>query len=227
MKYLSILIFSISILGCSSGDGSGPLAPEPAVLVFPNNNEECNLGISVSDSQSKVIFKWNFAKNTTSYELNIKNLDTDTRLDPYLVTKNEMEVVLDKNTPYSWYVVSLNNESNETAFSETWRFYNSGEAVESHPPFPAEIIAPAMGSSVTGTSVSLEWKGFDLDNDIIGYEVVFDQTSPPTAVIGQTDATEQTITAPISPGNIYYWKIITLDSAENISKSPIFEFRSE
>jgi hypothetical protein len=224
-KILILTLITVLLYSCSKGGSDdGPSFPEVVNLVFPDNNQECNEGISVNATQSQVTFQWNASANTTTYDLVIKNLDTDATTTINSVT-TEATVTINKATPYSWHVVSKSDETPETAQSATWKFYNAGDAIQNYAPFPAELVAPTMGANLTGiTSVTLEWSGSDVDNDIIGYDVYFDTVTPPSTQVS-TDQTEKTNDVSVSAGNIYYWKVITKDAEGNNSESPIFEFR--
>jgi len=223
MKKFSVIFILLLLFNCSS-ENSGSTIPTPAALTFPDNNKECTTGIEVNATQSSVTFKWSASANTDSYDIIIKNLDTNSSL-TFSSTTNEKAITINKATPYSWYVISKSTTEIETAQSETWKFYNAGDGVQSYAPFPAELIAPAMGSNLTGvTTVTLEWLGSDVDNDISGYDIFIDTTSPPTTQLGGNQ-TETTIDAAVTAGNVYYWRVVTTDSEGNNSESEIFSFR--
>ena len=222
------------LYNCSSGgdDGGSTVTPPPptpdpptaAILTFPDDNEECTTGTEVNATQSSVTFTWQASQNTDLYDLVLKNLDTNSIL-TFSSSTNQIAIIINKGTPYSWYVVSKSNSVTQTATSATWKFYNAGDPVQSFAPFPADLVAPLMGANLTGVStVTLEWSGSDIDNDIVGYDIYFDTTSPPTTQLG-SNQTETTIEATVTAGNAYYWRVITTDSEGNNSESEIFEFR--
>ena len=218
------------LFNCSKSSDDGPTTPpvpEPpmaATLTFPNNNQECNQGVDVNATQSSVTFTWVASANTDSYEVKLKNLDAGTT-SSHSANTNELAITIKKGTPYSWYVVSRSTTSIETAQSDTWKFYNAGDAVQSYTPFPAELVAPTMGANLNGvTSVTLEWSGSDIDGDITGYEIYFETATPPMAQIGASQ-TATTIDATVAAGNVYYWRVVTTDAEGNNSQSEIFEFR--
>jgi len=230
MKKFIIILALTLLYNCStSSDGGGttppvPQAPAIAVLTFPDNNQECNQGIEVNATQSSVTFTWNTSANTDSYDIVLKNLDTGISM-TLSSTTNEKTITINKATPYSWYVVSKSTTSTETAQSAIWKFYNSGDPVESYAPFPVDLIAPLMGANLNGvTVVTLEWSGSDIDNDITGYDIFIDTSSLPTTQLGGNQ-TETTIDATVAAGNVYYWRVITTDSQGNNSESEIFSFR--
>jgi len=234
-RYLGVIIcFSILALACSSSDDGGgdpdpnpPVTidpPEAAALVFPEQDSECTEGSNFTPTQSDVPFDWNDAANTTSYELVLKNLDTQTTTE-HTSSTSQITLTIERGTPYSWYVISR-NDGNTTAQSSTWKFYNAGESVTSYAPFPAELVGPAMGSTLpsTATSALLRWTGSDVDDDIENYDVLFGTVNPPTVVVA-SDVTDSEYSVNVASGNTYYWQIITNDSEGNNSASEVFQFR--
>ncbi|RMZ49675.1 hypothetical protein EB822_11105 [Flavobacteriaceae bacterium PRS1] len=224
MKKVNIILTLLLILSCSKDEGN----PNPSAtsLIFPDNNQECNQGIDVSGTnRSTVTFRWSASAKTDSYDVFLKNLNTLSTISLSSLT-TELAITIDKGTPYSWYVISKNMKVLETAQSETWKFYNAGDPIASYAPFPADLIAPAMASTLTGiTSQNLSWSGSDIDNDIVSYDVYFDISNPPTALEGNTSSSNMDVT--VAAGNTYYWRVVTKDSQGNNSQSEIFEFRVE
>jgi hypothetical protein len=223
MKKVNIILTLLLILSCSKDEGN----PNPSAtsLIFPDNNQECNQGVDISATQSTVTFRWTTSTKTDSYDVFLKNLNTLSTISLSSLT-TELAITIDKGTPYSWYVISKNMKVLETAQSDTWKFYNVGDAIASYAPFPADLIAPAMGSTLTGiTSQNLSWSGSDIDNDIVSYDVYFDTVNPPVTLEGNTAASNIDVT--VAAGNTYYWRVVTKDSQGNNSQSEIFEFRVE
>ncbi len=200
--------------------------PDPlaAILVFPDNNTECNEGDVLNETQSSVTFRWNASQNTDTYELNLRNLNNN-NISQTNATTNEATITLLRGTPYEWFIVSKANATEVTASSETWKFYNQGPGIENYAPFPAVVIAPLRGSTVTSTGgiITLEWNGSDVDNDITEFDILFGTETTPSTLLGTTS--DSTIDATVVSGQIYYWRVITMDSEQNSSESEIFEFR--
>ncbi|HMC01124.1 MAG TPA: hypothetical protein VKN14_08830 [Flavobacteriaceae bacterium] len=234
MKTLNkILMFAIAftIINCSSGGSGGDDSPDPmpitppsaATLEFPLNNSECTEGTNATTTESTITFDWSDSNNTDSYQLVLKNLETQSTSN-HSSNVSEVDITLLKGTPYSWYVISRNSGT-QTAQSSTWKFYNAGEAVTSYAPFPAELVAPNMGSALDSniSNVLLEWNGSDVDDDIAEYEVLFGTDNPPTTSQGVVSASN--IDVNVTSGNTYYWIVITKDSQGNSSTSEIFQFK--
>ena len=230
---MSLLIIT-SLVGCSKG-GSGDSLPTPppiehlgtptsSQLSSPANNTLCLTAESVSATQSVVTFKWGESDNTDSYELHIKDLISGEEM---VKTANavSLKVNLDVNRPFSWYVVSKSNKVNDVAKSLTWKFYNSGPAVENYAPFPASDLSPALGASVIAVDgkMSFSWTGKDVDDDIQDYDVYLGQDiSSLTLINGAITGTELNNVAVQS--GVYYWKVVTRDKVGNVSETSVYSF---
>lgn len=227
-KILPLCLLAVLItISCNNDDEQTDMVndedlPAAATLIFPLNNTECNEGIIVSDTETDVLFQWEKAKNTSSYLLTITNLNNGSSREINTVS-NEFLIRILRGTPYSWVVKSKASIGNATADSETWKFYNAGLPEESHPPFPAELVSPIMGSAIESGTVSLQWNGSDVDNDIASYTVLFDTVEIPILPAGNT--TTNSMNVEVESGKVYYWKVISTDANGNSSDSEIFQFK--
>ena len=227
------VLLVLSCGGSDGGDGGNPnpqppviQAPSAATLVFPEDNTECNISEVVSDTQSTVPFEWNASENTDSYRINITNLNTNVLVISNTVPNPEAMITLERGTPYSWFVVSQANGTNETATSSIFRFFNEGPGIENYAPFPAEAVNPTRGATVaTTTTVNLTWSASDIDNDALSFVVLFDTNENPTTEVGSL--AESSLEVTTAPGTTYFWRVVTTDSANNSSQSEIFQFRVE
>ncbi|NNF18691.1 MAG: hypothetical protein HKN61_02850 [Flavobacteriaceae bacterium] len=227
-----IVMFAGILWSCSGGDSGGnpppppaPTVPDPsaATLVFPDNNTECNEGEILNENQSRVTFRWNNAQNSDTYEVNLRELNSGNTSN-FNSNTNSADITITRGAPYEWFVVSRANGTAATANSATWKFYNEGPGITNYAPFPAEAVNPARGANIDATSsVSLEWSGSDVDNDIVSYDVFFGTDPDPVTL--QENTTETTLTVDISTDTVYYWKVVTNDSAGNSSSSEIFQFK--
>lgn len=223
MKRL-LLIISVVLISCGGDDGPPP-SPEGALLVFPLQNSECTTGVSVNETLSQVTFEWMAANNTDFYTLNVVNLETNT---PQTITTGSTSAILsiEKGAPFSWSILSSNSNSDETATSENWLFYNAG-ALTTYPPFPAQIIRPKSGASVQKSAdnqVALQWLGSDVEDDISTFEIYFSDDNPPALFATENASTTQ-INVSVVSGVTYYWSVVTTDSEGNTSDSGIFDFK--
>ena len=220
--FISILLISCGSGGeDDSGGGGGPIDPPPtpqrpskAVLSKPDNNTEC-LEVDA------VKFEWNSSENTTSYTINVKNLLTN-EIVSNTTTSTSADITLDKGNPYSWYVISTNSTS-FVAESDKWKFYLSGEALKNHAPFPAEILTPKPGSSVSSGSVSLSWTFSDIDaNDTHSFDIYLDQNDATKKIISNYGARKRTVS--LNTPGVYYWRVVTIDNHGTSSDSGISTF---
>jgi hypothetical protein len=225
VKILAPVIVIMTLISCRKKNNPDPISqgdPSAATLVFPDNNLECTEGTVVNDTQSTVIFQWQASANTSSY-VNLKNLNT-TSSSSINSNTNEASITLERGVPYEWFVVSKSNGSNATAQSDTWRFYNAGGSTANYAPFPASALSPTRGQTVSAScSIDLEWEGNDVDNDLTEFEVFFGTTNDPITSLGTT--AQSSISATISSGTTYYWRVISKDAAGNSSESDVFDFK--
>ena len=222
-KLLLLICLPIFIQSCS--DESLAESPTMAKLIFPFENSLCNEGTNITPTESTVLFEWEEGVFTDNYELILKNIDSGVETS-YLTSNTEIPIVLSRGSPYEWYIISTSNSVSESAQSSTWRFYNAGDATESYAPFPAEILSPAMAETLTTSAITitLDWNGSDIDNDIIGYDVYFGTSTTPSILL--SDLNESILNnVSIASNTIYYWKIITKDSRGNSSDSGVFQFK--
>ena len=226
MRKVTCSFLSLFVLAsCSKENSRNFGAPESAVLLQPAANEACTNGKIVTNETSIISFKWNASDRTEKYELHINNLEKSTEL-TLETTSTSMEVPLESNQPYSWYIISRSSRNSAEGRSETRRFYNSGEGKTSYAPFPAEIVAPFMGQILSNTNgkVSLDWTGSDADNDLSAYDVYFGTGSNDLAPL-KTALTESILTdVEVQPGNTYFWKIISRDLKGNTASSGVYQF---
>jgi hypothetical protein len=200
--------------------------PEPAILLGPQNNNNCNTAIVVNDQQSQVNFSWQEAQHTDEYELVVRDLltNTDTK-------KNSIRLftsmVLERGKQYSWWVNSLSDQKETVGKSEIWTFYLEGLQNSSHFPFPAKLISPENNAQVSleNGAFTLRWEGVDLDDDIISYDIYIG-TDPDELQLRVENHTINSISANLMADQIYYWKVTTRDDEGNVSNSLVGSFRT-
>ncbi len=238
---LMILIAATYMVGCSSDSDiadSEPetlpeneievpvAAPSSAKLIFPVDNTECIEGEIENDQYSNVKFQWSTAENTDGYNIRIRNLRTNHTTSAE-TTENYMIISILRGTPYEWYVISTADGTNETSSSQRWQFYNAGLSEVLYAPNPAQLVYPENKSIkvYSQDDTRLRWKGYDMDGDILEYEVYFgteNQPSVPMAVL--SDTIYSAMLEKEDAGKTFYWKIRTIDSHGNSSMSQIHSF---
>lgn len=222
---LSLVFLALAFVNCGgSSDEEVIEKPSASTLKTPLKDTECQTGTVFSETESDVPFEWNAAANTTKYTLIVTNLNDKTSKQKD-VSSNSTTLRLVRGVPYSWKVLSKSSTTTITATSDSWKFYNAGLGVTNYAPFPAEVASPTIGSN-TQKTVTLKWTATDIDNDITKYEVYLGTTNPPTVLQAITTA-QQTAELTLLANTIYYWKVVTIDSKNNSSTSPIFDFKTQ
>lgn len=228
-KKLTLSIGASLLWACSGGDISAP-APEAFELTFPENNSLCLEGQVQNALQSQVRFRWTYSSNATGYELTVINLMTNER-NTYNTTETRQNVVLNHDEPYIWKVTAQGEDANVTLESETWKFYLAGEAETTYAPFPAELISPRSGSTVTlvdGAAV-LNWSVNDVDNDLRTIKIYLDTDSTADTLLQTVDyaQADQQISTELEDGTLYYWRVEAIDAEGNVSDSGTYTFRTQ
>lgn len=229
-KTLLVFITSVLLISCSNDDGdTSPTfdtTPGQAVLLAPLNNQQCEVG-EVTDDQAVVSFSWEASSDTEKYDLEIVNLVTDNVTLNIGLPTNSTNVTLLRGYPYSWKVTSRNSGDVVTE-SEVWKFYLAGEGESNTVPFPATLLSPSSGATVTPTDgkVTLEWVSSDSDGDEVTFTVFADTVDGNQDVPeAWQDITEDSFEISVAPGTIYYWHIETSDGI-NTSISATYTFRT-
>jgi len=239
MKKLTYLFFVLILVSCGGSDdggGDGGVDPSPAqpgavTLTAPTNGKVCETGTSTSDSKSNVGFSWQASSNTSTYDLQVTNLNTSAVVNKTGLTSTNSTVELDKGQPYIWKVISKNTSTTQTGTSTSWKFYLAGQGIKNYAPFPAELKTPLSGSTVSRSSdgkVTFSWEGSDPDEgDELKYTLYVDKTdgkqSPPSDL---TNISAKTADVALDAGTLYYWRVKTSDGT-NSSFSIVYSFRTQ
>ena len=231
-NFKALLVFAASVffISCSDDDGGKPRytsTPGEAVLIAPLNNQECEIGEVIGD-QAVVLLNWEASSETEKYDIVVENLITHNMILTIGLPENYTTVTLLRGYPYAWTVTSRNSGDSETA-SETWKFYLSGDGESNTVPFPATLLSPASGVTVTPANgkVTLDWESSDADGDAVTYTVYADTIDGNQEVPEEWKGiSESTIDIDVQPGTIYFWHIETSDGI-NTSFSQTYTFRTE
>lgn len=200
--------------------------PEPALLIGPKNNDNCNTAIRVSDQQSQVNFSWQEALHTDEYELVVRDILTN--IDQKKLTlRFTSSIVLQRGKQYSWWIHSKSEQTENITKSEVWTFYLEGLPTSSHFPFPAKLISPENNVQVSleNGSLTLRWEAVDLDNDIESYDVYLG-VDPDDLSMEAENLTSNSHTFTLNSDRYYYWRVATRDREGNVSYSGIGVFRT-
>tara|TARA_A100000164_G_scaffold209099_1_gene185337 strand:+ start:45 stop:770 length:726 start_codon:yes stop_codon:yes gene_type:complete len=237
-----VFIFSLLLISCSGGGGDGdsgggggdpppPSPPGDVTLTAPTNGKVCETGTSSSDTKSNVDFSWSASTNTSTYDLQVTNLNTSSAINKTGLSTTNTTVELDKGQPYIWKVISKNTSTTQTGTSSSWKFYLAGHGITNYAPFAAELKSPASGSTVSRSSdgkVTFSWEGSDPDQgDQLKYTLYVDKTDgkqSPTSDL--SDITSKTVDVALDGGTLYYWRVKTSDGT-NSSFSIVYTFRTD
>lgn len=214
--YLVSLLFSCS----KSSDQPAPApvdlkAPTAVSLLKPENSSICLTGDVQSSFSSDVIFSWQPSADAETYDVEVKNLINNTTTIQNNIKGDKATINLFRGVPYSWQVVSKSSRTKLTSTSPSWNFYLSGNGITQYAPFPAKIIYPASGATVSANlgKVNLQWSGSDPDSQNLTYEVYLDtlQSKVDKREITAIKTANSTISASVLSGKIYYWSVKTSD----------------
>jgi hypothetical protein len=227
MRCVCGLILGLILVSCGGKVEVPVIVPAPGTttLSLPANNTACLQGTLATATSATVIFSWGAANHAESYQLVIKNLNTQVS-SAYTTTKTGDTISLAVNIPYAWSVSAVNPTGKTT--SDSWKFYLSGAASNSYAPFAADLTLPASGTvinsnRVASVSVTFQWAGSDPDNDITSYALYLDNTNASTQVVASQTAA--TASQTLASGKTYYWKVVTKDKLGNTSVSVVNSFR--
>ena len=155
------LLWTLFLAGCSKEtDEDIPvvITPSSTVLIFPENNSECNEGKVISETESIVNFRWEASQNTDKYLLNVKLVE-DGSVQTITTSSLEADVTLKRGKTYQWHVVSKKDGVSITAESPVWSFY-AGIASENSL-LQAELVYPS--SDQLFLLNCFEWNSGDID----------------------------------------------------------------
>ena len=229
MKYLLYLTV-FCLLACSSNDETVTLSdlyPGSFNLEYPENEQACLDGSILNDLQSKVNLRWTSSKNSSKYQISIKNLNDNSNL-IFESNSNSQEVILKHGEPYSWKVTAEVPESSSSLTSKEWRFYLAGLGEVNYAPFPPELISPRPSAKVNLNSndqVLLNWSCSDPDGDIKGYKVYLDSTDGSNLIASFDETKNQVLIAVGATAETnYFWKVIAYDNQGNTASSGVYSF---
>jgi|TARA_B110000444_G_scaffold67972_1_gene63926 hypothetical protein len=230
-----IILLLIVIYSC--GKDSIP-DPDPAVLLAPQNGNNCNTASSVSLDQSRVDFSWTKSNNTDYYEViainkssNIKYKDTTSGISfkGEVSESISLKLTLPKGFAYSWSVTSFSNSTIIMTESEIWEFYLEGNVDGDFLPQPANLVYPANEDFISlenSDIIQFIWTSSDQDNNILGYDFYLGTSVDSLVKIGDK-ISQNSFEHQLQPDASYFWQIITFDQQGNYSNSGINQFQTQ
>jgi len=223
MKKLSIFILGLIVFSSCSGDEENT-APTTPSLTYPSNNLVC--------VDNAITFQWNAStdaqNDVITYQIQIA---TDNAFTQNLITSTttvaSKTYTLSKGESYYWRVKATDSKDDSSEYSAVYNFYTESAGVTNHLPFAPVLASPALGSTQTSTSVSLNWTATDADaTDVLTYDVYFGTTNPPTVKVA-SDITSNSFTAPANDSGDYYWKVVVKDGKGGTTVGQIWNFSKE
>jgi hypothetical protein len=232
MKKYSIYSFILGalIISCGSDSelqGGVDGAPGKASLVFPENNQPCEVG-NVLDDVSSIAFDWKASGDTGAYDLSIVNLETNQATYFYDIIDTKKSVSLQRGYPYSWNITSK-NDLDVVTVSKTWKFYLAGQGTLNNAPSAPKALRPGLGWLVAleAGKILLKWESIDLDNDPLEYTLHIDTVDgKQDAIAAHTNLSETSLEVTVEANTIYYWSVMVSDGAIQVA-SDVFSFRTE
>jgi hypothetical protein len=229
-----ISLFCLVLLtSCGGSDSSAPTptpivnTPGKSVLISPVNNTTCEPGTNTTTTQSTVVFSWNSASDTETYDLKIINLNTQEVTTQTGITTTTKNVTLTRGIPYSWTITSK-NKGTTTTVSDTWKFYLAGNGVTNYAPFPASAVSPLPGVFVTPVNgkVTLTWETSDVEGSALTYILYFDTVDgKQTPLEANKNLTAKSKEVAVNSNTVYYWRVVTSDGT-NTSTSVVYTFKT-
>jgi len=224
MRKAAIIFLLFSLWSCKPDPIPEPIA---AQLLAPVNLDNCSTADKINNNESQVSFLWSTALHTDDYELVIRNQSTGIliRKTTLLTSLNQ---ILQRGSSYSWWVISRSEASDITSKSEVRYFYLEGETEQKHAPFPAALEFPEENAvvSLSNNTITFEWEGSDLDNDIAHYDLYVGTEEETISVVAE-NITQRESEQQLVSGTTYFWQVITVDREGNSSESLIREFTTE
>ena len=226
LLYLSIV--SLVVVACSSGGGDDEpevtnSAPTVPTLTAPADNKLC--------LNTAVVFEWGVAtdvnKDAITYQLQVAKDNLFAQIvNTEDVQGSSKSINLEKNTAYYWRLKSTDSKGLSSAYSSTYKFYTSGDAVINHLPFVPELVAPTQNVVLNTSSTTLKWNAADVDvADVLTYDIYFGTTANPTTKIKE-NSTSKSFDVTLEPTKEYFWKIVVKDNKGGETTGQIWKFKT-
>lgn len=220
LKALGLFSATLFLLSCG---GKEPVneAPTKVSLTYPTQNLLC--------IDNSIPFDWSDATDPNNDNISYKiEIATNRELTNIIKTQtavvSNITIALDKGLAHYWRVTAVDNKGKEGDPSEVFAFYTKGEGETNTAPFTAELVKPEDEGIISGTTVTLEWKGADSNTgDTLTYDVYFGEDADPTT-IKEENLSTTSIEVDVESGKTYYWKVNTKDNSAAKSIGQIWSF---
>lgn len=233
-KFLVLLVISTVLISCGGGGGGDDPTPNPPPVAtnkapsVPTQSAPTNNLLCIDNT---VTFQWNASTDpegdSISYELQIatdnqfsQNLQTLT------ISSTSTSVSLEKGIAYYWRVKAKDSKNASSSYSSTYSFYTEGDGESNHLPFLPSIVSPALNSTVSDASITLEWTASDVDNDQLTFDVYFDTVNPPPTKVAENQS-ETTLNQALESSKNYYWKVVVKDDKGGQTIGQVWNFKTD
>lgn len=229
MKKIYILLVStLFLFSCSNDDDGGPRIDlsnaDPSIpgLIFPTNNLVC--------TNFNLEFDWSAAidrdNDAITYVIDISTTSNfSTILFTAVTSATTRAFTLEKGTTYYWRVKARDSKGNESAYSPTQSFFTEPDAGVNTAPTVPEVVSPSIGARLSSTAITLEWNAYDSEDDALLYDLYFGDTNPPLLFAEDIDVSSFDVT--VSPGTVYYWRVVAKDNNQAVTMGQLWNFRIE
>ena len=227
---ISIMALAVLLFAC---DGSESMenpdveapdvdAPTAPALTFPTANMAC--------THYELEFRWTASTDgsggTVRYQIDVSQDSNFDNVDfSDMVNTTTATFTLESGTTYYWRVNAVDGNGNESNYSPSRFFYTEPEAGTNTLPAIPEIGAPALGSTVSESTVELSWQTTDADGDELSYDVYFSPDSAPE--LHASDVDGNSLEVPVEAGMQYFWRIVAKDTQQGVSVGQLWHFTVE
>jgi len=129
-------------------------------------------------------------------------------------------------TRYYWQVVVKDSHGAVNTNPTIWSFVTTAQT--NHAPNVPTALSPLDKAVEVATQPVLSWSSGDSDGDAVYYKVYLDTASPPQTLVADNVTTQQwSVSAALSAGQVYCWKIIARDQPGLESESAVFRFTTQ
>lgn len=222
-KVIFFSVVLIMVLGsCSSNGDSVNTEPSVPSLSFPTDDLLC--------IDNVLEFRWNASNDAEGDNISYRvEVSSDEQFSSIVhsdvVSQTSRTFTLEKGATFFWRVRALDDQENQSDFSQPWRFYTAEEATVNNLPSVPELLGPSLGSTISTATATLVWQTVDPDGDAMRYALYFGTTADPPLLAESLE--EPSYEVDVQTGNTYYWKIVVTDSREGTTHGPVWNFSVE
>ncbi|HSD08251.1 hypothetical protein [Flavobacterium sp.] len=224
-KFIYLSIIGFLVLSCSGIETLDPenTAPTTPKITAPTDNKLCVDNI--------VNFQWNAStdaeNDAITYQIQVAKDNQFAQIVKTVEgTAVSQTITLDKNTAYYWRIKATDSKGLSSAYSATYTFYTSGDAVINHLPFAPNLLSPDLNAVLTTTTATLKWYASDVDaTDVLTYDVYLGTVNPPTEKVG-ADLTSMTLDVPVTASKEYFWKVVVKDNKGGETVGQVWKFKT-